>query len=66
LLSFAHNRKLLDVIGPTKRGLTATSDQKEEIEALCQQLEKLNPTPKPLGSPLLNGRWKLVSMSMHG
>jgi len=56
----ARKAELLDVIAPTKRGLTATAEQKEEIEALCQQLEKLNPTPKPLESPLLNGRWQLV------
>ena len=60
-LSHGNVRQLLDVIAPTKRGLTATPEQKQEIETLCQQLEKLNPTPKPLASPLLNGRWQLVS-----
>jgi hypothetical protein len=29
------------------------------VEALASQLERLNPTPKPLASPLLNGRWRL-------
>lgn len=28
--------------------------------AVVQQLEKLNPTPRPLESPYLNGQWRLV------
>jgi hypothetical protein len=28
---------------------------------VVQQLERLNPTPKPLESPYLNGQWRLVS-----
>jgi hypothetical protein len=30
------------------------------VERLAAQLERLNPTPKPLASPLLNGRWELL------
>lgn len=51
--------ELLEVIRPLKRGLAATSEDQEQVESVVQALEKLNPTPKPLASPLLNGRWQL-------
>lgn len=52
--------KLLDVIGKVDRGLTAGEEQAEEIEKLCQQLEKINPTKKPLKSSVINTKWELV------
>jgi hypothetical protein len=55
-----HLPQLLDAIKPLQRGLKASPEDKQAVELLAQQLEKLNPTPKPLGSPLLNGRWKLL------
>jgi hypothetical protein len=51
--------ELLEVIQPLKRGLLASPEDQQEVESLVQALEKLNPTPKPLESELLNGRWKL-------
>jgi len=53
------HQQLLDYVKPLARGLTATPEQKEEVDALASALEKLNPTRKPLASPLLNGRWRL-------
>lgn len=55
--------QLLELIEPLKRGLVASEEDQEQVEALVQQLEKMNPTPKPLESPLLNGRWELVRHS---
>eukprot|EP00878_Enallax_costatus_P002034 GHUV01002198.1.p1 GENE.GHUV01002198.1~~GHUV01002198.1.p1 ORF type:complete len:211 (+),score=67.08 GHUV01002198.1:187-819(+) len=52
--------ELLDLIDPLKRGLAATEEDKEAVEAVVQQLEKMNPTPRPLESPFVNGRWRLV------
>lgn len=52
--------QLLELIEPLKRGLIATEEDQQEIESVVQQLEKMNPTPKPLESPYLNGRWRLV------
>jgi hypothetical protein len=52
--------QLLELIEPLKRGLVATEEDQAQIEGVVQQLERMNPTPKPLESPLLNGRWRLV------
>jgi hypothetical protein len=52
--------ELLELIAPLKRGLIATEEDKEAVESAVQQLEKINPTPRPLESPYLNGRWRLV------
>eukprot|EP00882_Tetradesmus_deserticola_P002301 GHRQ01002456.1.p1 GENE.GHRQ01002456.1~~GHRQ01002456.1.p1 ORF type:complete len:218 (+),score=89.25 GHRQ01002456.1:303-956(+) len=52
--------ELLELIEPLKRGLAATIEDQEEVEQVVQQLERLNPTPRPLESPYLNGQWRLV------
>lgn len=52
--------QLLAVIEPLKRGLNASEEEKREVEELAQQLERLNPNPKALASPLINGRWELL------
>lgn len=52
--------ELLALIEPLQRGLVATEEDQEAVEAAVQQLEAVNPTKKPLESPLLNGRWRLV------
>lgn len=52
--------ELLELIEPLKRGLAATAEDQEAVEEVVQQLERLNPTPKPLESPYLNGQWRLV------
>lgn len=48
------------MIEPLKRGLVATEEDREAVEAVVRELEAVNPTKKPLESPLLNGRWRLV------
>ncbi|CAM9656531.1 unnamed protein product [Ectocarpus sp. 8 AP-2014] len=53
-------QELLDAIAPLKRGLTASDEDKAVVEKLAQEVEKLNPNPKSLSSPLVNGRWELV------
>jgi len=50
---------LLDLSSTTKRGLEATPEQTERIKKIFGQLERLNPTPKPLNSPLINADWSL-------
>jgi hypothetical protein len=55
--------KILSLASETQRGLTATESQKEEMEQLFVQLEKLNPTPNPLvnakNKPSVDGDWDL-------
>lgn len=52
--------QLLDAIKPLRRGLTATPDDQQRIDKLARQLERLNPTKKPLASDLINGQWELL------
>ncbi|KAL9179460.1 hypothetical protein ACHAXT_008750 [Thalassiosira profunda] len=52
-------RGILELAAETKRGLTATEEQQQEMEQLFQQLEKLNPTPNPLKREEVNGDWSL-------
>mmetsp|Transcript_97923 Transcript_97923/g.281717 ORF Transcript_97923/g.281717 Transcript_97923/m.281717 type:complete len:192 (-) Transcript_97923:54-629(-) len=52
-------RELLQLSKQTKRGIEATPAQQEKILDLFQKLERLNPTRKPLQSPLLNADWSL-------
>jgi hypothetical protein len=51
--------KILTLADETNRGLTASPDQKEEMQTLFADLEKLNPTKGPLKSPKVNGDWSL-------
>mmetsp|Transcript_61404 Transcript_61404/g.176782 ORF Transcript_61404/g.176782 Transcript_61404/m.176782 type:complete len:193 (+) Transcript_61404:35-613(+) len=51
--------ELLELSSETMRGITATPEQAKRIEDLFGKLEKLNPTRKPLKSPLVNGDWSL-------
>lgn len=44
-----------------QRGVTADADDIEAVDTLARQLEKLNPNPKTLASPLVNGKWKVGS-----
>jgi hypothetical protein len=50
---------ILQLATSTKRGLTATDEQKEEMNTLFAKLEKLNPTSKPLKTDKVNGDWSL-------
>ena len=60
-------RQILDLASDTERGLTATDEQKSEMEVLFAKLEALNPTRDPLAvvvggnkkKPSVNGDWSL-------
>jgi hypothetical protein len=56
-------RQILDLASETERGLTATDEQKREMEGLFVRLEALNPTRDPLvvggKKPSVNGDWSL-------
>jgi hypothetical protein len=39
--------------------MRADKERKKKIERLARALEAKNPTPAPLKSPLMNGRWAL-------
>lgn len=55
--------QILTLAAETKRGLTATDEQKEQMQTLFAELEKLNPTPNPLivngKKASVNGDWSL-------
>ncbi len=40
--------------------MTATEEDTANVERLATAVEGLNPTAKPLSSPLINGRWELI------
>ncbi len=42
--------QLLEAIAPLKRGLAASEEDKARVEALARDLERRNPTKKPLSS----------------
>jgi PAP_fibrillin. len=44
-------------IRTTKRGVSATSEQQSNIDALIQCLEKQSPIKEPARSPLMGGNW---------
>lgn len=51
--------EILDLARDTKRGLTESTEQMEKMKGLFEKLEKLNPTPNPLKTTLVNGDWSL-------
>lgn len=50
----------MQYISGLNRGVSADEEDKQQVEQLAKELERLNPTKKPLASPLVNGQWKLV------
>ncbi|KAL7441855.1 hypothetical protein ACHAXM_008077 [Skeletonema potamos] len=56
-------QQILSLASETKRGLTATDEQKEKMQTLFAELETLNPTPNPLigngKKASVNGDWSL-------
>ena len=44
----------------TSRGAEASADEKEKMQKKISELNRLNPTPMPARSELINGRWELV------
>mmetsp|Transcript_20576 Transcript_20576/g.35073 ORF Transcript_20576/g.35073 Transcript_20576/m.35073 type:complete len:224 (+) Transcript_20576:73-744(+) len=51
--------QILSLASETKRGLTATEEQKEQMQTLFAELEALNPTLNPLKKASVNGDWSL-------
>jgi hypothetical protein len=52
---------LLDILATKNRGLTASDNEKQLIDALIVRTEAFNPTPNPVECPeLLNGDWRLI------
>ena len=52
-------QQILSLASETKRGLTATPAQQEEMYDLFTQLDGLNPTSNPLTKNGINGDWDL-------
>eukprot|EP00670_Eutreptiella_braarudii_P001868 CAMPEP_0174300200 /NCGR_PEP_ID=MMETSP0809-20121228/58328_1 /TAXON_ID=73025 ORGANISM="Eutreptiella gymnastica-like, Strain CCMP1594" /NCGR_SAMPLE_ID=MMETSP0809 /ASSEMBLY_ACC=CAM_ASM_000658 /LENGTH=1067 /DNA_ID=CAMNT_0015405747 /DNA_START=33 /DNA_END=3236 /DNA_ORIENTATION=+ len=61
-VSYAADAKdaLLSAVADTDRGADVTEAQAMEIGAAIETLEGLNPTPAPLASPLISGKWELL------
>jgi len=52
---------LLDAIEGTNRGVSASDEDVDAVEAAASALERLNPTRAgALRSPLVNGEWELL------
>lgn len=51
--------ELLDLCTDTERGLKETPEQRQKIDTLFQELEKINPTKAPLKSDKVDGVWSL-------
>lgn len=47
-------------VANTKRGKRATGEQQRDILRKVEALEALDPTPNPVQSELLSGRWSLL------
>ena len=58
--------QLIEAISSLNRGVSADDIDKEQIEELVQGLESINPTKKPLASPLINGQWELIYTTSAG
>ena len=41
-------------------GLPATVEQQTALKDLVNEIERLNPTPNPAYSPLMNGYWRML------
>ncbi len=54
------NAQLLDGISGLQRGVAATDEDKQRVDALAKALEAVNPNRKALASPLINGKWELL------
>lgn len=51
---------LLNLIKGLDRGLKATDGDMAAIDQACVSLERVNPNPASLASPLINGQWRLM------
>ena len=55
----ALKNEILNLAKKTERGLVESQSEKLKMKKLFEELEKLNPTPASLGSPLVNKVWNL-------
>jgi hypothetical protein len=51
--------EILNLARKVNKGLTETSEERQRILELFEQLEKKNPTKKPLASAKVNAVWRL-------
>ncbi|CAM9762160.1 unnamed protein product, partial [Choristocarpus tenellus] len=51
--------QLLEAVQCTGRGVSTSTEQREEIDRLITALEAVNPTPNSGSSSLLSARWDL-------
>lgn len=54
---------LLLIASSSGRGEFATASQKDQALSLIEHFERKNPTPQPINSPLIQGRWELLYSS---
>ena len=52
--------QLLSAIEPLDRGAAASEDDIARVESLASAVERLNPNPRSLEAPEINGKWLLV------
>ena len=52
--------QLLELLSGLNRGVTANESDQQNVEQKVRELERLNPTRKPLASEYLSGQWELV------
>lgn len=59
-------KQMLEKAAKIDRGASASKEDTEEMEQLFAELEKLNPTPKPLKADVSNGKWELKYTTSQG
>lgn len=55
--------ELREVVAPLRVGFDATPEQQSEVLEIVEELETFNPTPEPLKSPGIAGKWNLIYTS---
>lgn len=58
--------KLLGSLEGLERGARADEAAQKRVDDIAKELEKVNPTEKPLQSSLLSGKWRLVYTTSKG
>lgn len=53
-------QQLLTEISRLNRGVSASIEDRNRVDTLCQALEELNPIPAPLEHSSINGKWELL------
>ena len=52
--------EVLAAIEGLERGLSASPEDQERVDAAARSLEALNPNPKSLSAKAINGKWELI------